>query len=388
MRRLLLPLLVVSLTAWAAGPNKALKNAAKAIDAAERSVRRAAPACGVLEGRFDQVSDAVDDARDADDFDAWTAQRLQQQVAQLSSSAAFVRCPDDVLQNLSRASDLLEAARASAWSNRRPPGPPRDDDDFRNRSGFIDTPRVQTAVPFEGELAARVTVPRLTLNNMRGQRFYLAARWRSLGGNWSDWVATEQWTVPSDPFVWPNAFTHFVHYSALADEDFAQGRFVVQVSVFDGRGREITSRDAAFVVQSRQLLPPPPQPGLVPPPPPPQQLARDCGTGPQDPGCMMQRNGRWAMDGATWRGVYGSLRDQMNEIVRFDMLKSMLDAQGLSAAQLGLLLDLFDNEIYRFDVAKFCAPRVVNPMHALGLSNKFSNSIYQRDYVDLMSKQR
>ena len=63
-------------------------------------------------------------------------------------------------------------------------------------------------------------------------------------------------------------------------------------------------------------------------------------------------------------------------------------AQGLTAAQLGLLLDLFANEIYRFDVAKFCAPRVVNPMHALGLSGKFNNSIYQRDYVDLMSKQR
>jgi hypothetical protein len=102
----------------------------------------------------------------------------------------------------------------------------------------------------------------------------------------------------------------------------------------------------------------------------------------------MQRNGRWAMDAGAWSGVYSSLRNQMNEIIRFDMLKSMLDAQGLTAAQLGLLLDLFANEIYRFDVAKFCAPRVVNPMHALGLSNKFNNSIYQRDYVDLMSKQR
>lgn len=393
MRRLFLPLVVLSLTAFAAGPNKPLKNAAKAIEAAERSARRSPPPCSGLESRFDQLADAVNDARDDDDFDAWTAQRLQQQLSQLSSSAAFSRCGDDVLQQLSRASDALETARAAAWNNRRPPGPPRDDDDdydFRNRFGFIDTPRVQTAVPFEGELAARVTVPRLTLNNMRGQRFYLGARWRSLGGNWSEWVTTEQWTVPSDPFVWPNAFTHFVHYSALAEEDFAQGRFVVEVSVFDARGREITSRDVPFVVQSRQLLPPPPpprQPGLVPAPPMPVAV-RDCGTGPQDPGCAMQRNGRWAMDAGAWSGVYSSLRNQVNEIVRFDMLKSMLDAQGLTAAQLGLLLDLFANEIYRFDVAKFCAPRVVNPMHALGLSGKFNNSIYQRDYVDLMSKQR
>ena len=179
MRRLFFPLVVLSLTAFAAGPNKPLKNAAKAIEAAERSARRSPPPCSGLESRFDQLADAVNDARDDDDFDAWTAQRLQQQLSQLSSSAAFSRCGDDVLQQLSRASDALETARAAAWNNRRPPGPPRDDDDdydFRNRFGFIDTPRVQTAVPFEGELAARVTVPRLTLNNMRSQRFYVGVR--------------------------------------------------------------------------------------------------------------------------------------------------------------------------------------------------------------------
>lgn len=391
MRLLLLSLVGLSLTAFAGNTNKSLKSAVKSLQAAEKSSRRGPPACGALTPRIDQLGRAVNDARD--DFDAWDFQRLQQQLSQLNSSAAFARCNDDVLLNLSRAHEYLELARQQAWRPNRPPGPPRDDDDFRRRFGVIDTPRVQVAVPFEGELAARVTVPKLTLNNMRGQRFSLGARWRSLGGNWTDWVTTQQWNVPSDPFVWPNAFTHFIHYSALGEEDFAQGRFVVQVAVFDALGREVTSRDVPFTVQSRQLIAPPPPPGLVPPPPMPQQpmpppVARDCGTGPQDPGCGMRRGNLFAMDGATWSGVYGALRGQPNEIVRFDMLKSMLGAQGLTAAQLGLVLDLFMNEIYRLDVAKFCAPRVVNPMHALGLSTKFNNSFYQRDYVEVMSQQR
>ncbi len=397
MRPLLLALVGLSLTAQAAGPNKLLKSAMKSLQSAERSVRRSPPPCGPLAPRFEQLGREVNDARD--DFDAWDIQRLEQQLGQLSSSAAFARCSDDVLLNLSRANDSLEAARAAAWNqnSQRPPGPPRDDDDRRMRFGVIDLPRVQQAVPFEGELAARITVPRLTLNNMRGQTFYFAARWRSLGGNWSEWVPTQQWSAPSDPFVWNNAFTHYIHYSALADEDFAQGRFIAQVSVFDARGREITTRDVPFTVQSKQLVPPPPPPGgpgRYPPPGPgqyPQQppmQARDCGTGPQDPGCTMQRNGRWAMDAGTWSGVFGALRNQPNEILRFDMVKSMLDNQSLTAAQMGLLFDLFANEIYRFDVAKFCAPRVVNPMHALGLSSKFNNGIYQRDYVNLMSGQR
>jgi hypothetical protein len=143
----------------------------------------------------------------------------------------------------------------------------------------------------------------------------------------------------------------------------------------------------------QQPLPPPPPPGGIRPPPPPPpgqpyQQARDCGTGPQDQGCMMSRNGLWAMDGATWGGFYAALRGQNNEIVRQQMCRDMLRNQALTALQLGMVMDLFNNELTRLDVAKGAASRVVNPMHALGWSSKFRNSILAQDYVSVMSAQR
>jgi hypothetical protein len=138
------------------------------------------------------------------------------------------------------------------------------------------------------------------------------------------------------------------------------------------------------------VTPVPPNP-YRPPPPGPQPVpvqVRDCGTGPSDPGCMMQRNGRWAMDAVAWAGVVNSLRATMNEITREDMLHQMVANQGLTAMQLGILLDLFNNEITRLDVAKYCASRVVNPQHAYGLSTKFRNSILGQEYVTVMGAQR
>ncbi|HEY1086515.1 MAG TPA: hypothetical protein VGE37_02430, partial [Archangium sp.] len=411
----------------------------------------------------------------------------------------------------------------------------RDDDDDDVRYDFAELKPLTVAVnsSFEGEPAVRVQVPELTLRQMRGQNFYLGAKFRSFEGHWSDWVTTQQWAVPSDPFVWRAPFTHFFRYSTLAEDDFSNGRFVARVALFDSRGRELAFREVTFnvrlpnlpgpvpppvvqqppVVQGRdcgtgpdvgcgvmrdgrlpmdavtfqgflrslqsnrselgrqqiaqtmlqgnyvtaiqygmvldlfqsdlnklqiaqvgaprlvnpqhalgyadkfnsnlnrtsytQLIsqqlqlvgggvqqppPPPPPPGNRPPPPGPPpgqyQQARDCGMGPQDPGCMMSRNGLWAMDATTWNGFYGALRGQNNEIVRQQMCNDMLRNQALTALQLGMVLDLFNNELTRLDVAKTAASRVVNPMHALGFSSKFRNSILAQDYVSVMSAQR
>ncbi len=394
---------------------------------------------------------------------------------------------------------------------------------------------------FDGEPAVRVSVPQLTLRSMHGQGFYLGARFKSFQGHWSEWVTTQVWTAPQDPFVWRNAFNHYFRYSTLAEEDFADGRFVARVAIFDDTGRQLTFRETSFRVsrlpqlpmgppmgppgmqppmvqrdcgtgtdvgclmvrdgqyamdgaswsgllralqtQANETLrvntaaaafqrnyvtavqfglmldlfrneslrmrvaelgaprvvnpqhalgyadkwanstlsaaytrlmlaqpgaggmhqpmpghplPPPPPPvmqqplppGPPAPPPPPGQAYRDCGTGPQDPGCSMQRNGRWPMDGRSWAGVVSSLRGTMNEITRQQMLESMLGNQAVTADQLGQVLDLFNNELTRLDVAKFLAPRVTNPMHALQFSNKFRNSLLGQDYVRVMSAQR
>jgi hypothetical protein len=135
--------------------------------------------------------------------------------------------------------------------------------------------------------------------------------------------------------------------------------------------------------------PPPPGYGNQPPPPPPPgAVARDCGTAPQDPGCNMRRSGMWAMDAMAWAGLYNAIRSQPNELVRQSMVQDALRGQWLTAAQLGLLMDLFNNELTRLDMAKFAATRVVNPMHAIGWSSKFRNSILAQDYVTVMGRQQ
>lgn len=138
------------------------------------------------------------------------------------------------------------------------------------------------------------------------------------------------------------------------------------------------------VVQERVVVQPVVQQRVV------QQVvvARDCGTGPSDPGCVMQKNGRFPIDGAAFAGVLQTLRAQRNSIVREEMAKKMLTRHLLTAAQLGLVMDAFaDHEITLLEVASALAPNVVNPQHALGHSTKFHNSISAEEYVEVISAQ-
>lgn len=543
MRRLVQSLVIAAFTlaplTTSAQNRRPLQRAETAVADALRQVQRSGPSCRpALQSRIEGVQR---DLRALDgDADAWEVQRVQTTLSALAGNAGFANCPDAVLNALYRANEALENVRTSRWNNRRDDDRRDDDDNERSRFGELRQLQVQPNAQFEGEPAVRITVPELTLRNMRGQQFYLAARFRSLQGNWSEWTTTQTWAVPADPFVWKNAFTHYFRASTLAEEDFANGRFVARVAVFDARGREVVSREVQFRARLPQLPPgpvmpppgfvqrdcgtgadvgcgmmrdgmlpmdgptflgllqamkstpsefsrremmgrtltnqavtavqfgmlldlfnsemtkleiavagslrlvnpqhalgyadkfnssinkqryvaaltsqpaigqPPPSPTPYQPPPPapprpgqpgygpgpgydpgpgpgPGYGARDCGTGPNDPGCGMQRNGRWAMDGVTWNGVHSSLRGQSNEILRRDMLRTLVANQALTALQFGALLDLFDNEIYRMEIARIGAPLVVNPSHAIGFSNKFSNSFYARDFVTLMSQQR
>ncbi|MFP2929527.1 DUF4476 domain-containing protein [Pyxidicoccus sp. 3LG] len=113
---------------------------------------------------------------------------------------------------------------------------------------------------------------------------------------------------------------------------------------------------------------------------------RNCGTG-EDPGCTMRRDGQHAMDAETFRGVMQALKSTANEITREEMAEKMFKRNYLTAKQFGLVLDLFNNEITRLDVAKNAAPHVVNPQHSLGFASKWNNSISGDEYVELMSAQ-
>ncbi|RKH13315.1 DUF4476 domain-containing protein [Corallococcus sp. CA053C] len=113
---------------------------------------------------------------------------------------------------------------------------------------------------------------------------------------------------------------------------------------------------------------------------------RDCGTR-SDEGCTTRRDGQFPMDASTWRGFYQSLKSESNEIVREEKAGKMLKRVYLTAVQFGMVLDLFNNEITRLDVAKVAAPHVVDPQHALGFSTKWNNSISGSEYTDLITEQ-
>jgi hypothetical protein len=146
---------------------------------------------------------------------------------------------------------------------------------------------------------------------------------------------------------------------------------------------------------------PPPNGGAVPPPLPPPaygqpgygqqpgyaQPVRDCGTG-NDPGCGMNRNGQWAMDGQTFQGVMVALRSNQNELTRQNIVNDVLRNNALTALQLGAIMDLFSSELVKLDVAKAAAPRVVNPMHALAFAAKFRNDLLGQDFARVYSSQR
>jgi hypothetical protein len=294
-----------------------------------------------------------------------------------------------VLESLQRAVESLEEARTALWqSRRRERDRDRDDDDGDDSTGRpqafaqLAALKVEAAGTFDGDPAVKLSLPELRLSNMPGRTFYFGARFRSYEGQWSEWVTTQAWAVPSEPFVWRNAFNHFFRYSALAEQDFAGGRFVAQVSVFDGDGTELASRNVTFRVRLPTLPPAPPPP----PPPPPPVVQRDCGTG-IDVGCGMSRDGQYPMEAATWNGFLTSLRTNPSEYQRQRICEAAFQRSSLTAFQLGMVLDLFPSENARLVVARFAAPRVVNPQHALGFSSKWRSAALAAQYSQLMNAQ-
>jgi hypothetical protein len=117
-----------------------------------------------------------------------------------------------------------------------------------------------------------------------------------------------------------------------------------------------------------------------------ETAVRDCGTG-EDTGCTMKRNGEYPMDAETFRGIMKSLKAASNELVREDIAEKLFKRNYVTAKQFGQVLDLFENELTKLDVAKTVAPKVVNPQHALGFSSKWENELNGEDYVELMSAQ-
>ncbi|PZR18683.1 MAG: hypothetical protein DI536_02030 [Archangium gephyra] len=108
---------------------------------------------------------------------------------------------------------------------------------------------------------------------------------------------------------------------------------------------------------------------------------RDCGTG-EDPGCGSDPA---PMDAVAFRGLLDALRSNGNEYTRLDVLRNTLGHQRLTAAQLGPILDSFQNEFLKLDAAKAAVPRLVNPQHAFGHASRFRNTFIAADFTKLLS---
>jgi hypothetical protein len=94
------------------------------------------------------------------------------------------------------------------------------------------------------------------------------------------------------------------------------------------------------------------------------------------------------MDRPTYEGFMISLKNTVGEMAKRDMCRSVFQNRYLTARQLGLVMDSFISEYDKFEVAKFAAPRVVDPGNALVLSTKFISQQKKRDYMALMSAQQ
>lgn len=381
-------LLLASAVASAQPWGKTLSAAADAVeDAYDRTQRsngrcrhQVGPPLNTLVDRLDELRKLPAPLEEID--------KLRFELATLGQQAPYAACPIGVTEDLQRGLEALEDARVAVWNDPgRSKGNRRDKrkgDLGGVQSVFVQLSpvRVTQGVPFQGEQAVQLTLPEVRFEAMQGQGFYVATRFRSFEGDWSDWVTTQVWTVPSAPFIWRNGYNHVLRHSTLAEEDFSNGRFIAHVGVFNGQGQELAFREVAFRVN---LTPAPPA-AVAMPPPPPVVVRRDCGTGPDDPGCLMVRDGQFAMDGPTYKGFLQNMRSILSDMMRQDVVRAM-EGRYLTAAQLGPMLDLYASEMFRLDFAKMVAPRVVNPQHAIGLASKFRSPSFANKYTKLMAGQ-
>lgn len=394
MRRLTrLSLFVVTLCSslsFAQPYKKLVSQAADLLEQAETTARNARGSCrrNVAPG-LDAATDHVYDLRK----NRGDVQSVKLELSAVASNASLSGCPSQVLENIQQSIEVLEDVRSAMWKEHQGRRNDWDDDEptqpgkplpVVNQFVQLATLNVQTNASFENEPAVRVAVPELRMTNMQGRNFYLGARFRSYEGHWSEWVTTQQWSVPSDPFVWKNAFQHFFRFSTLAEDDFSDGRFVASVAVFDAAsGQVLATREVTFRTKLPQL---PPGPVIPVPDQRPPIINRDCGTG-NDPGCMMMRDNVYAMDGQTFVGVMQSLRANPNETLRAQLVQTVFQRNSATALQFGMMLDLFQNEMLRLGAAQAGARRVVNPQHALGFASKWSNSTLQAQYTQIMLAQ-
>jgi hypothetical protein len=176
--------------------------------------------------------------------------------------------------------------------------------------------------------------------------------------------------------------------------DRGGGRFVAESNGFelvrDG-APSVPTRPSPVVnppdtVPPVEVTPAPPAPPPAPPAPPRAAAPTDCGAGPGDTGCGLTRDGASPMGAAEFKVALEALRGGRNEITRRELLETLLGSSALTARQFTVLLNAFDGELQRLDVARAHADRVVNPKEAIPAAKLFRNSFSRQEFIELMSR--
>ncbi len=370
MRHPFLLLLLCSTAAFAGNWKDRLSDVAEQLDGALDLAKDSGPQCRQATSRgIRKAGDKVDALRNHPSEDRLA--QVQTQVASLALAAQPNGCPPALVQQLDQSARELDRvrrmfARHQHHHDRDDDDDDEDDDAQRPPPGpppGMPVMMVQME-PLRAELSMGPGDPlmrlatRVTLRGMANQSWTLAWRARAENGPFGDWSQSSRVAAPGPVSVVDVAGV----FPLEGLRATGASRFVGEVAVFNQTGQQAATQSLAFTV-----------PG------------RDCGTGPDDPGCHRLRDGRLPMDGAVFGGLMSSIASNASELMRRDMAVAVFRNHYLTARQLGQVLGRFLSDPIKLDLSRAAAPHVTDPENALGLSSKFMSALAQRDFVALFS---
>ncbi len=117
----------------------------------------------------------------------------------------------------------------------------------------------------------------------------------------------------------------------------------------------------------------------------PQNGRRDCGTGNDDPGCNMQHNGEYPMEGAAFNAMLTGIKSTQAEPQRVNMVRSMVQNKWITSQQLGVIIEMFRSETQALDAVKLAMSRVIDRDNLAGNVSKFRATPNKMAYTKLIA---
>lgn len=365
-------LLLIVLTA---APQDDLLDAADTFERALSVVGRQPRSCQDALGQ--NLRQSIRDVRSAAGKRGTTSESVQNLrlfAAGMVLASGLSTCPSQVTDLVSEGVDDLNrafdgfAAREQVEVVRPSRRRLRDEDDERPAVS-LGRVRVTMNTPssLDGSPAVLLELTRVVFETPGLASFGVVCR-SANGRARTEWSTTDAIRVPAGALDSPASFS--LRYSTLARADVSQGQFVCHIAVFDGRsGAELTSVEVDVELPLTR----------------PRRV--DCGAGPDDPGCGLERNGQRPMDAVAFTGLLSSLRSTPSDLSKEAQATKAMRRSLLTAAQLGLVMDEFSSDLSRLAVVRAVVGNVINPRHALGHSVKFSSALSREEYVDLLTQQ-